>query len=193
VTDTAVKPAGKLDPVFSPLPDPIKTQLSTLPEHLNNRDAQGNHLSPRMGRLVRAFRAANGGLSQKALAEQTFKDAGFMTTHCQIATLEQGGCKKGANPDTIKLLAHALKVKPEVISAINEADLKARADKGDEQAKKVLGIEDPKADDEKAGEKASTEKTPTPTPTPAPSAVKKTTSAPTAKPEGAKEKAASRS
>jgi hypothetical protein len=156
VVEAPPKPA--LNPVFEPLPDNIKAQIATLPPELNDRERRGQHLSPLMGRLSRATRASLSGISQKALAEQVYAkpaDGGLMTTHCQIATLEQGGCKRGASIQTIKLLAHAVSVDPAVIEAINKADLQVRADRGDEVAKKALGIVEP-------------EPTPEPTPTPTP-------------------------
>lgn len=128
----------ELDPIFNELPDNVKQAIALLPEKLNKNEERGVHLSPRMGRLMRAFRAVNGGKSQKEIAEKLFADAGRMTTHCQVATLEQGGCKKGANVDTIKLLAHGLQVEESVVEAINRADLEARAAAGDELAKKIL-------------------------------------------------------
>jgi hypothetical protein len=133
-------PKPKLNPVFEKLPENIKVQISTLPPYLNAKEERGQHLSPLMGRVVKATRQANGNISQKALAEQQYAKEGWMTTHCQIATLEQGGCKRGAAVQTIKLLSFALKVPEDVIADINNADLEARAAKNDEVAKKILGI-----------------------------------------------------
>jgi hypothetical protein len=195
MTDTTKEveaPKVELNAVFAPLPDNIKLQISTLPPKLNPKDERGQHLSPLMGRLIRAIRAANGGVSQKELAEHKFEPE-FLTTHCQIATLEQGGCKKGATTGTIKLLAHAVSVEPTVIEAINKADLEARVAAGDEVAKKVLGIKDPEPEPAKATGtevvKAEDKKDDAPKPTPTPPAAKKATpaakkaTAPAPKPE----------
>lgn len=146
----------ELDPIFNELPDNVKQAIALLPEKLNKNEERGVHLSPRMGRLMRAFRAVNGGKSQKEIAEKLFADAGRMTTHCQVATLEQGGCKKGADSYTVKLFATALGVDESVIAAINEADLRARYESGDKLAGKILGIE-PEGDEAPAEAEATPE------------------------------------
>lgn len=135
---------------FDALPEQVRTALALVPTPQNKREAEGRHLNPRMGRLLRAFRAANGNIAQTKVAGNPSTGAAFVsdgttplfTTHCQIATLEQGGCKKGADESTIKLLSVALAVSEDVIRSLNEADLKERADSGDKRAQKVLGIEE---------------------------------------------------
>lgn len=147
---TKANTAKVTDP-FAALPEQLRTAISMVPTPQNKREEEGRHLNPRMGRLLRAFRAANGGVAQTKVAGNPATGAAFVsdgdtplfTTHCQIATLEQGGCKKGADESTIKLLAVALGVSEDVIRSLNEADLKERAEAGDSRAKKVLGIEEP--------------------------------------------------
>lgn len=134
-------PAVPTDP-FAPLSDEVQAAIAVVPSPQNSKEAAGDHLNPRMGRLLRAFRAMNGNISQVKLAKGELTGPDVTTTHCQIATLEQGGCKKGADPYTVKLLAAALKVDETVITAINEADLRDRAEAGDKLAQKILGVAD---------------------------------------------------
>jgi hypothetical protein len=125
---------------FVALPEAVQAAVAVVPTPQNAREAAGTHLNPRMGRLLRAFRGMNGNISQVKLAKGELTGSDVTTTHCQIATLEQGGCKKGADPYTVKLLAKALNVDETVITAINEADLRDRHEAGDKLAGKILGV-----------------------------------------------------
>lgn len=141
--------------VFAALPEEIRSAVATVPTPQNAREAAGSHLNPLMGRLSRAFRSVNGNVSQVKVAKGELTP-GVTTTHCQIATLEQGGCKKGADSYTVKLFATALGVDESVIAAINEADLRARYESGDKLAGKILGIE-PEGDEAPAEAEATPE------------------------------------
>lgn len=144
--------------VFEALPEEVRAQVAVVPTPQNAREAAGSHLNPRMGRLLRAFRAMNGNISQVKLAKGE-KTPGLTTTHCQIATLEQGGCKKGADTYTVKLLAAAIGVDEAVIASINEADLRDRYEAGDKLAGKILGVE-PESTEGEGGETAPAEAEP---------------------------------
>lgn len=199
-TETPAPPKlSSKDKIFQPLPENIRTMLDTLPTPFNDREKRSEHLAPRMGRVIKAIRQVNGNISQKTLAEKQYeKEKGidgkpFRTTHCQIATLEQGGCKKGANEQTVALLAHALKVEPKVVEAINRADLEERAERGDDQAKKILGIvEEGKTDTTAAAgaqlsvDEGDKDSAPEPSGSKAPSPEAKKTSVPT--PQSVKDK-----
>jgi hypothetical protein len=150
-------PAKVETDVFAKLPKAVQEAVATVTSPQNKREAEGTHLNPRMGRLLRAFRAMNGNVAQTKVAQGRIgdKNLGVTTTHCQIATLEQGGCKKGADTYTVKLLATALGVSEEVIAAINEADLRERHARGDKLAGKVLGIEEPKPEKATPAKEAS--------------------------------------
>lgn len=156
----ATEPAKHADP-FEALPEEIRTAIAVVPSPQNSREAAGTHLNPRMGRLLRAYRAVNGNISQVKVAKGE-KTPGLTTTHCQIATLEQGGCKKGADTYTVKLLATALGVDETVVSAVNEADLRERYERGDKLAGKMLGVEEPEGESETAPAEGETEPAPEP-------------------------------